>query len=264
MGVVVKHITEPVPEILKDMPELPPEADELIKMAMAKDKNRRYENTIELAKALNKIAFGEEGNLTFSTNSGVTSRLNSNNNTVVPSKNRTGLIVVGVVLVVALIGFFLIRNQLMPPEPIATATIEQPTLTTVPVTDTIEPVAFAPACSADVTFPVPEVRLTDNRCLQRRAYALFAIPLDTTFEALNPEATCKVESTSGTRQVVSCSGPNFLELDFKVCQPPPLTNEELNQCSTDSTFDSANQCCVAIPPQDAGCVITEVQMRGCE
>jgi len=265
MGVVVKHITEPVPEILKDMPELPPEVDELIKTAMAKDKNRRYENTIELAKALNKIAFGEEGNLTFNTNSGVTSRLNSNNNTVAPSKNRTGLIVVGVVLAVALIGFFLIRNQLMPPEPVVTATIveTQPTLTTVPITETSAPV-FAPACSADVTFPVPEVRLTDNRCLQRRAYALFAIPLDTTFEALNPEATCKVESTSGTRQVVSCSGPNFLELDFKVCQPPPLTNTELNQCSTDSTFDSANQCCVAIPPQDAGCVITEVQMRGCE
>src|SRR5690606_1763776 len=101
------------------------------------------------------------------------------------------LIVVGVVLVVALIGFFLIRNQLMPPEPIATATTveEQPTLTTVPVTETSAP-EFAPACSVDVTFPVPEVRLTDNRCLQRRAYALFAIPLNTTFEALNPEATC--------------------------------------------------------------------------
>jgi serine/threonine protein kinase len=264
MGVVVKHITEPVPEILKDLPELPPEVDELIKTSMAKDKNKRFENTIELAKALNKIAFGEEGNLTFSTNSGVTSRLNSNNNTVVPAKNRTGFIVVGVVFVVALIGFFLIRNQLMPPEPTVTATVvEQPTLTTVPITET-SALAFAPACSADVTFPTPEVRLTDNRCLQRNPYALFAIPIDATFEILNTEGSCKVEATSGGRQVISCTGPDFLPAQIKICQPPQLSAEELNQCSTDSTFDSTNQCCVAIPPQEAGCIITEVQLKGCE
>lgn len=266
MGVVVKHITEPVPEILKDMPELPPEVDELIKTSMAKDKNKRFENTIELAKSLNKIAFGEEGNLTFSTNSGVTSRLNSNNNTVAPSKNRTGLIVVGVVLVVALIGFFLIRNQLMPPEPVVTATIveTQPTLTTVPVTDTIEPVTFAPACSANVTFPTPaEARLTDNRCQQRIPYATFAISSDAEFELLNQEGSCQIESTSGGRKVISCTGPDFMPAQLKVCQPLQLSAEELNQCSADSTFDSANQCCVAIPPQDAGCIILEVQLRGC-
>jgi serine/threonine protein kinase len=37
MGVVVKHITDPVPEILKVMPDLPPEFDKIIKSAMAKD-----------------------------------------------------------------------------------------------------------------------------------------------------------------------------------------------------------------------------------
>ncbi|MBL8098588.1 MAG: serine/threonine protein kinase [Anaerolineales bacterium] len=264
MGVVVKHITEPVPEILKDMPDLPPEVDELIKTSMAKDKNKRFENTIELAKALNKIAFGEEGNLTFSTNSGVASRLNANN-TVTPSKNRTGLIVIGVVLVVALIGFFLIRNQLMAPDATPTATIvaEQPTLTTVPITETSAP-AFASACSADITFATPaEARLTDNRCQQRRPIASFAISADAEFELLNPEGSCRIESSSASRKVLSCTGPDFMPLKLKVCQPLQLSTEELNQCSPDSTFDSANQCCVAIPPEEAGCVILEVQLRGC-
>jgi eukaryotic-like serine/threonine-protein kinase len=50
MGVVLKHITEPVPEILRLMPDLPEDVDNLIKTSMAKDKTKRYSNTIELAK----------------------------------------------------------------------------------------------------------------------------------------------------------------------------------------------------------------------
>lgn len=264
MGVVLKHITEPVPEILQLIPDMPAEIDELIKKAMAKDKNKRYENTIELAKALNKIGLGDEGNLTFSTNSGIKTRLN-NSTTLSPtlSRGRTGLIIVGVVLVVALIGFFLIRNQLMSPEATATAIEEQPTLTLAPVTDTVAPV-FAPACSAEVLLPVPEVRLTDNRCIQKNAYAFFALPVEATFEVVSPEGTCRVESTSGGRQVLSCNGPDFLTLDLKVCLPPPVPPQGLeNQCSPENTFDPRNQCCIAVPPQDAGCVIQEVQLKGC-
>src|SRR5690606_18312091 len=172
---------------------------------------------------------------------------------------------VGIVLVVALIGFFLIRNQLMVPEATPTATIaiteEQPTLTTVPITETYAP-EFAPACSADVSpFPLPaEARLTDSRCQQRRPYATFAMSPDAEFELLNTEGSCRVESTSGGRKVISCTGPDFMPAKLKVCQPLQLSAEELNQCSADSTFDSANQCCVAIPPEDAGCVILEVQL----
>ena len=266
MGVVVKHITEPVPEILKDMPDLPPELDELIKTAMAKDKAKRYENTIELAKALNKIGFGDEGNLTFSTNSGIKTRLGPND-TMTPSRSRTGLIVVGVVLVVALIGFFLIRNQLIAPESTATASAtvveEQPTLTTVPLIETSAP-EFAPACSAEILFPVPEVKLTDSLCTQKNAYAFFSISSDAKFEVLNTEGSCRVESTSGGRQVLSCHGPDFLQLELKVClPPPPLSNADLNQCSSDSTFNAPNQCCIAVPPQEAGCIVTEVQLKGC-
>ncbi len=64
MGVVVKHITDPVPEILRDNPNLPPEVDEIVKKAMSKDRDQRYATAIELARALHKAAFGDEGNIT--------------------------------------------------------------------------------------------------------------------------------------------------------------------------------------------------------
>jgi hypothetical protein len=220
---------------------------------------------------LNKISFGEEGNLTFSTNSGITSRLNGNNTTTTSSsRGRTGLIVAGVVLVVAAIGFFLIRNQLMAPDQKPTATIvatvvEEPTLTVVPITETSAP-AFAPACSADVVVPVPEVRLTDNRCLGKNPYAVFAIPAGATFESLTANGKCQLETNNNQgRQVISCTGPDFLTIDLKVClPPPPPPANALNQCSPDTSFNPENQCCMAVPPQDVGCVVQQVALKGCE
>ena len=64
MGVVIKHITDPVPEIRRDHPDLSPEVDEVIKKAMNKDPEQRFASAIELAKAFNKAAFGNEGVVT--------------------------------------------------------------------------------------------------------------------------------------------------------------------------------------------------------
>jgi serine/threonine-protein kinase len=71
MGVVVKHITEPVPEILKTLPSLPYDVDQVIKTSMAKDKTKRYSTTVDLARALNVVAFGNEGNVTSANITGV-------------------------------------------------------------------------------------------------------------------------------------------------------------------------------------------------
>ena len=61
MGVVVKHITDPVPEILHDNPDLPPEVDAIIKKCMDKNPDHRYATLTELAMELNKVAFGDAG-----------------------------------------------------------------------------------------------------------------------------------------------------------------------------------------------------------
>ncbi|MEW5941245.1 MAG: protein kinase [Chloroflexota bacterium] len=64
MGVVLKHITEPVPELLRYHPDFPPEVSAVIKKAMGKNPDDRYPTMLDLAKALNKAAFGDEGHFT--------------------------------------------------------------------------------------------------------------------------------------------------------------------------------------------------------
>lgn len=51
---------QPVPDILSEAPELPPEVGEIINICLAEDKKNRYVSTLHLARALNKAAFGEE------------------------------------------------------------------------------------------------------------------------------------------------------------------------------------------------------------
>jgi len=264
MGVVVKHITEPVPEILKVLPDLPPEIDIIIKTSMAKDKTARYPNTIELAKALNLVAFGNEGNITFNTNPGLRSGVYSV--TTPQSHGKTGLIVAGVVVLIAVIGFFLLRNQLFTPEqPTATPTAI-PTLTSVPtLVETLapSPIPFAPFCSASVVIPVPDVKQTNVVCTKKAPYASVTIPEGAAFESLNADGSCVLGGTSSGKNILSCTGPSFLVFDLKVCTPLVVSSGDLGKCSQDATFDSANQCCVPAPPEGPGCVIFQVKLKGC-
>lgn len=55
IGVVVKHITEPVPNILQANPTLPPQCDTLIQQAMAKEPDKRYRSAGELAAVLSGL-----------------------------------------------------------------------------------------------------------------------------------------------------------------------------------------------------------------
>jgi serine/threonine protein kinase len=268
MGVVVKHITEPVPDILNLIPEVPADMDAIIKTAMAKDKTKRYESTIDLAKALNLVAFGNEGNLAFSTNTNLKKRLGSSSTMQLSRGGRTGIFVAGGVLILAVIGFFLLRNQLMAPEIATTTSIptEQTTQLSATSTEVVEEApAFAPFCSESVTFPLPEVKETENRCIQKKGYAFLTIPEGAELEILHPDGTCRREAVSGGRQTYSCTGTPFLIMDVKVCNPPPvLSNEDLGQCSEDATFNAENQCCVPVPPQEAGCTVIEIRLKGCQ
>lgn len=268
MGVVVKHITEPVPEILNLIPNLPPEMDDFIKTALAKDKAARFGTTIDLAKALNMVAFGNEGSVaayTVNTSLGKKGLFNTTNT---PSaRGKAGLVIVGIVLVVAVIGFFLLRNQLLVPDQAnATANASSSASESPAVLQTVEPTnpSFAPACSAAIAFPTPEAKLTNGVCIRKLPYASITIPEGALYEVQNPEGSCKVEVVNGGKQVLTCTGPNFLMLKLKVCTPPIVSRLDAGKCSQDATFDSANQCCVAVPPQDAGCVVQEFQLKGCE
>jgi serine/threonine protein kinase len=63
MKLVMKHIMDPVPDILSVNPDLPPECDAIIRRAMAKDREERYSNPVDLAHDLNVAAGIQTGPL---------------------------------------------------------------------------------------------------------------------------------------------------------------------------------------------------------
>ncbi|HSB03045.1 MAG TPA: protein kinase [Anaerolineales bacterium] len=60
IGLALQHVNDPVPNILKVRPDLPGEVDVIIKTAMAKNREKRYSTAIDLARELNRVAFGGE------------------------------------------------------------------------------------------------------------------------------------------------------------------------------------------------------------
>jgi serine/threonine protein kinase len=280
IGVAVKHVTDPVPEILKEVPSLPIEVDRLIKSSMAKDRTQRFSTPIDLAKALNRAAFGVEGSFP------VTRPRTSF------SFGKTGLVVMGVLLLVAIIGFFLLRNQLFTVEPSPAPTLVPPvtfTATSVPAavptfaptdtpvkesttTSTVVPptatevaptaLAFAPACSAGVALPTPVITDIDKFCVEKVPYSTLYIPEGASFEPLNANFICKIEKTKNGRSAISCTGISAFSFNLKVCQPPAIAGGDANKCPQGAAFDAANQCCVAVLP-DAGCRLYKVDIRSC-
>ena len=60
IGIALQHLNDPIPDILKLRPDLPPQVGKIIETALAKNKNERYKNALDLARALNHAAFGDE------------------------------------------------------------------------------------------------------------------------------------------------------------------------------------------------------------
>jgi serine/threonine protein kinase len=162
IGVAVQHLNDPIPDILEIRPDLPPEVDNVIKTAMAKDRERRYPSAVDLALALNKAAFGEDR--TIPNLATIADRQSPST----PQARRTGWIVAALVLLAALGAWFGLGGRLSlsvpglatptpsvtapPPTALPTMTLTlEPTLTpTVEVTPTLEtPVVPAVPGGAD-------------------------------------------------------------------------------------------------------------------
>lgn len=149
MGVLVKHVSEPVPDILNVNPDLPPEIDAIIKKAMAKNRNDRYESAVDFARALTKLAFGDERTLPTST---ALLKMRDSSR----SSRSLGLAAVGGVVLLALAGLFAFRNQL----PFLTTPSAEPTIiqisNTVIVTTTPQP-TLIPTATATVVQQTPTI-----------------------------------------------------------------------------------------------------------
>ena len=194
MGVVVKHITEPVPEILSMIPSLPVEVDQIIKSSMAKDRTKRYSTAVDLAKALNVVAFGSEGNFTPTTNTHLRSGSAKTSNS--DSRGRTGLVAAGIVLLVVVVGFFVLRNQLFAQPQSEPTSTPAPTLAPTTTAAALSPIPFAPSCDVGISISTPEVKETNKVCVQKVPYTSISVPEGAKLEPLSPDLSCFVETTS--------------------------------------------------------------------
>jgi hypothetical protein len=289
MGVAVKHITEPVPEILKANPSLPAATDTIIKTAMAKNKDNRYPTATALSQAMNQAAFGNEKNSS------------SKSAAAEPAArgNKAGIFIGGVIVIAALAAAgFLFRNQIFPPAKGAVAVLAPTTSKLVPApailstsTQTLIPassatstllaatsttapatapasteLAFAPACQAGLVsqIPTPAVRLYNQACTKKVPYSVLTIPQGSTFTSLSPDLTCVSSGSLGDKMQITCQAINPFSYNIKVCSPPPTSNASANtgQCQQGDSYDSANQCCAA-PQSDAGCITYKVDLKTC-
>ncbi|HET9905462.1 MAG TPA: protein kinase [Anaerolineales bacterium] len=105
MSVAVRHITEPVPDILQERPDLPFDVDIVIRTAMAKDKEDRFPTATDLARALGRVAFGDDR--TTPVNSKLLNKPNNSSN----SRRRT-LVIAGFGLLLAIASAFALSRQL--------------------------------------------------------------------------------------------------------------------------------------------------------
>src|SRR5512142_3218512 len=120
IGLALQHVNDPVPNILKVRPDLPGEVDVIIKTAMAKNREKRYSTALDLARELNKVAFG--GDRTIPQTTTLVDRQASGS-----LSRRVGWIMAVLILVIAIAGgAYAFRRQLQfsaDPVPTATQTV---------------------------------------------------------------------------------------------------------------------------------------------
>ena len=105
IGLALQHVNDPVPNVLNLRPDLPGEVDVIIKKAMAKNRENRYDTALDLAHELNKAAY--EGELTLQKIPALVDRQAS------PTSSGAGWIVAGLILLLALAGgAYAFRGQL--------------------------------------------------------------------------------------------------------------------------------------------------------
>ncbi len=137
IGLALQHVNDPVPNVLKLRPDLPGEVDVIIKRAMAKNRENRYNTALELAHELNKVAY--EGEPTLQKIPALVDRQS------VPSSasGRAGWIVAGLILLLALAGgAYAFRGQL----PFLSPVVPTPTTlaTAIPASATPAPSQTSP------------------------------------------------------------------------------------------------------------------------
>src|SRR5215208_2412516 len=161
IGLALQHVNDPVPNILNLRPDLPGEVDVIIKTAMAKNRENRYDTALELAHELNKVAY--EGEPTLQKIPALVDRQASASPT-----GRAGWMMAGLILLLALVGAaYTFRGQL-PFLSVPTSTVTAPATavssSAVPTASqtSIPEATSTIAVRATVETPTPEVPVTSG------------------------------------------------------------------------------------------------------
>ncbi len=281
MGVAVKHITDPVPDILAANPELPPATDKIIKTAMAKDREQRYPTATELSRALHEAAFGPAPQTASATVASGTAPVPTATPATAPGRSGGRGVLIGVVVLVLLLivggGTFLMRNQLFAPPPAPTAmataisvqpTVAQPTATAAaPTAVPATAVQYAPVCAPGVIPQIATPAILDYQrfCNNKIAIEVLTIPIGATYQVVQPGYKCDPYGQPGGKQLIACQGTNLTKFDLKVClpQPTPASSVVVGQCQQGTEYDYNNQCCAPPKPADAGCTTMTVSLGAC-
>ena len=129
------YVDQPIPDVLKENPALPPELDTIIKTAMAREKIDRYDSALDLARALNLVAFGEDRLLH------PAATLVDRPGILATSRSRArGWLTAGLLTLIAFLGIFAFSGQipfLSPASP--TPSLVPATLTALPTFTAIPP-----------------------------------------------------------------------------------------------------------------------------
>lgn len=164
MGVVIKHITDPVTHILAVNPNLPPAIDTVLEKAMAKNRNDRFATAAELSAALSEVANKEKPELPASTRISKPQSLPVSNATMVqnhppkvPIKNVTNkwvpIGIIGFLLVIGIAALIFGAKLILP------MFTRQATNTPVAVLSTSTSEVFLPTSTVVAPVVAPTVTL---------------------------------------------------------------------------------------------------------
>ena len=149
IGIALQHVNEPIPDIRKIRPDLPPAVDQIIKTAMAKEKQNRYAAAMDMARALTRAAFGDEK--TAPASSQLMDRV------TVPTRRRRNWSIAVVAVLILIIGLFGLRSQIPFLSPAPT-----PSPSLVPEPTRVLPTETLPALTATSISTATQAAVTDS------------------------------------------------------------------------------------------------------
>lgn len=266
MGVAIKHVTDPVPDIRVVVPDLSEEVGEVMKKVLAKNRDERYSSAVEFARALNQAVFGHPGTIQEST---PTVRRMDKKPVVA---NRKFLIggAIGLVVLLALvfggIGMLSGAGEEKENTPVPTVTKQKEIVPATEALPTNPPSAdFAPACQPPAESPLQAlVKLTNRACTNGIPYTTYMIPKGTTFEPVSPDFKCQLVGDRDGNDLIACTGTPLYNFDLKLCSeanlPELITGSD--RCQPGAGYDAANGCCIA-DLEEASCIIYRAETTGC-